>query len=81
MNEKIEFTPFTPEESSILEEGGVVTKLVAMGWAAFTEAKGVGRHTCTMFFGKTEEEAREVATSPNTKEPWHGVRADGPHFH
>lgn len=75
MSEKLEFSP---EEASILEEGGVVTKVTAMGWAAFYVTKGVGRHACTAVFGETEEKAREVAA--RTSEPWHGVRADGPHF-
>ena len=74
MSERLEFSP---EESSSLEEGGVVTKFTAMGWAAFYVTKGVGRHACTFVLGETEEKAREAA---KRGEPWHGVRADGPHF-
>lgn len=78
MSEKIEFTPFTPEEASTLEEGGVVTRLVPMGWAAYFVSKEVGSHLCTALFGKTEEEARKAATK--IKDPWRSIRADGPHF-
>jgi len=76
MREKVEFSP---DEASVLEDGGIVTKETPNGWAAFYVRKGVSRHACTFVFGETEEEARR-AVSSETKRAFHGVRADGPHF-
>jgi len=76
MSEKV---GFSPDEASVLEEGGVVTKETPNGWAAFYVTKGVSRHACTFVFGETEEKARE-AVSSQAKKAFHGLRADGSHF-
>jgi hypothetical protein len=77
MNEKVEFTPFTPEELKILDDVGVLTRETATGWVAIYAPKEVSKHACAIFFGSTEEEARKAAG----EKPLPGVRADGPHFY